>query len=111
MQDFFTVRIPVVFRMPIYLLLGLLATPATSATSAGTREDYVVLVTDGGNSEGLDMSHVKVLGGSCPVTDLPLPLEGLTVDVLVLTCGGLYNLWEYNLSCFVLAMTPTPLHS
>ena len=90
--------------MPLYLLLGLLA------TSASAREDSVVLVTGGVNSGGLYMSHVEVLGGSCPVADLPLPLNGhatvLTADGLVLTCGGMYEYdlyeYEYNLSCFVL---------
>ena len=81
--------------MPILLLLGLLA------TAASTKQDSSVILLTGGwadatydydNDVGLVLSSTEVLGDSCQVPSLPLPLHGhttfLTADSLILTCGG-----------------------
>ena len=95
--------------MPILLLLGLLATAASTR-----QEDSVILLTggcvdatyDNRNYTGLFLSSTEVLSNSCPVPSLPLPLLGhatvLTADGLILTCGGEEDGFNDNIFCFVL---------
>ena len=67
-------------RMPILLLLSLLASGASSR-----QEDSVIFITgdwadasyDDEYYEGLILSSTEALGDSCPVPSLPLPLLGL----------------------------------
>ena len=95
--------------MPILLLLGLLA------SAASTRQDNSVILLTGGwadstedydDDEGLVLSSTEVLGNSCPVPSLPLPLIGhtmvLTSDGLILICGGVDGDFSDNLDCFTL---------
>ena len=89
--------------MPILLLLGLVA------TAVSTRQDDSVILLTGGWADatyddydaGLVLSSTEVLGGSCPVPFLPLPLSGhstlLTADGLILTCGGSNGDFSYNI--------------